>query len=240
MGLLGIAKNTIRALRGDDYARYMLAERMAERIHPDAIVNDRDLFWQHDQKFRASHDRFQPDHRRRMDRVWLLKEFALRAAAFDGDTAECGVYTGLSSYVIASASGKPHHAFDSFEGLSPPSEMDGTYWRAGDLAASLEVVQRNLGDLLNVQYHPGWIPDRFDDVADRSFSLVHIDVDLADPTAASLEFFGTRMAPGGVLVLDDYGMETCPGARSVIQEFATRRGVIVLELPTGQGVILDL
>lgn len=238
--MLGVAKNAVRALRGDDYARYMLAEKAAERIHPDAIVNDRDLFWQHDQAFRALHDRFQPDHRRRMDRVWLLKEFALRAAALDGDTAECGVYTGLSSYVIASVSRKPHHAFDSFEGLSPPGETDGTYWNAGDLAASLAVVQHNLRHLPNVHYHPGWIPDRFGDVADRSFSLVHIDVDLADPTAACLEFFGARMMPGGVLVLDDYGMETCPGARAVTKEFAMSRGVTVLELPTGQGLILDL
>jgi hypothetical protein len=73
--------------------------------------------------------------------------------------------------------------------------------------------------------HAGWIPDCFSEVVDRSFCFVHIDVDLYEPTLASLEFFGSRMVPGGIIVCDDYGFETCPGARRAGDEFAAARAI---------------
>lgn len=240
VGLLGVSQTIVRALRGDDDARYLLAEKTARRIHPDVIAGDRDRYWIHDRAFRATFDRFAPEEPRRMERVWMLGQLARRAATMPGETAECGVFKGLSSYVIALACpDKVHHAFDSFEGLSTPSEADGQYWRSGDLAVSLEQVQRNLAGVANVEYHVGWIPDRFVDVADREFALVHIDVDLEEPTREALRFFGDRMAPRGVIVLDDYGSELCPGARRVADEFARTRSLEIVEVPTGQGLILD-
>src|SRR5690606_18812915 len=44
-----------------------------------------------------------------------------------GDTAECGVGTGVTSYIIVKClegSTKTHHIFDSFEGLSEPRDED--------------------------------------------------------------------------------------------------------------------
>ena len=35
----------------------------------------------------------------------------------------------------------------------------------------------------------GWIPSRFEEVKDKNFSFVHIDVDLYQPTLDSLNFF---------------------------------------------------
>ena len=49
------------------------------------------------------------------------------------------------------------------------------------------------------------IPTRFDEVADRSFCFVHVDVDLFEPTRESIAFFYPRMVPGGVMLFDDYG-----------------------------------
>jgi hypothetical protein len=142
--------------------------------------------------------------------------------------------------MIASACpGKAHHAFDSFAGLSKPGPSDGSYWKGGELAVSLDRVQENLSDLENVVYHPGWIPTRFEEVEDLTFALVHIDVDLEEPTRDSLEFFGERLAPGAVIVLDDYGSELCPGARRAADEFAATRSVAIVEAPSGQGLILD-
>lgn len=49
--------------------------------------------------------------------------------ALPGDAAECGSYDGASSYLILTAnqesrSKKTRHIFDSFEGLSEPSDVD--------------------------------------------------------------------------------------------------------------------
>jgi hypothetical protein len=150
------------------------------------------------------------------------------------------VWEGASSALICAhlaGSGRLHHLFDSFAGLSPPGERDGSFWRAGDLAGSLERVRRRLHHDF-VRFHPGWIPERFPDVADRRFCFVHVDVDLYEPTRAALEFFHPRLSPGGVVLFDDYGFSTCPGARRAVDEFAAGVPERIVEVPTGQAFLI--
>ena len=85
--------------------------------------------------------------------------------------------------------------------------------------------------------YKGWIPARFDEAKDKTFSLVHIDVDLYEPTLASLAFFWPRISAGGMIVCDDYGFESCPGARRAMDEFFAERGLSVVHLTTGQGFV---
>ena len=87
-------------------------------------------------------------------------------------------------------------------------------WAAGSLACSPVQVAANLAEFADlVSFHGGWIPERFNDVAEARFCFVHIDVDLLQPTREVLEFFYPRMVAGGLIVCDDYGFDTCPGAR---------------------------
>lgn len=54
-------------------------------------------------------------------------------AAVPGDTAECGVYRGAGPYRICLFNAslpdadRTHFIFDSFQGLSAPTEADGTH-----------------------------------------------------------------------------------------------------------------
>lgn len=159
--------------------------------------------------------------------------------------AECGTYQGASAYFMAMESPDvPLHLFDSYEGLSEPSgsdkprATDHRAWRRGDMVADEEQARHTLKQFPQVIFHKGWIPDRFPDVAANKFRLVHIDVDLYQPTRDSLEFFYPRMTPGGVIVMDDYGLTTCPGAYRAANEFMQDKQEKILHLPTGQGVIL--
>jgi hypothetical protein len=157
-----------------------------------------------------------------------------------GDTAECGVYKGATSYLICQAENgipRTHFIFDSFEGLSQPTTEEGNYWTKGDLATSLERTRANL-PFPNVSYHKGWIPDRFEDVADRRFAFVHIDVDLGQPTLDSLKFFYPRMNRGGIIVCDDYGFLTCPGATKAFDEFQLGKPEKIIAPPCGGGFIV--
>ena len=121
-------------------------------------------------------------------------------------------------------SNRSFHLFDSFEGLSGPTEQDAfrpdiANWSKGDLTASEDIAAKNLADFSNVSFHRGWIPSRFGEVADLTFALLHVDVDLYAPTMESMRFFWPRLAPGGLVVCDDYGSVRCPGARAAIDEF---------------------
>ena len=68
-------------------------------------------------------------------RKWMLYQLLRLIEHVPGDTAECGVWRGASSYLICQANEKnPHHqrihyCFDSFEGLSAPGTEDRHQYR---------------------------------------------------------------------------------------------------------------
>ncbi|MCH2203754.1 MAG: TylF/MycF family methyltransferase [Fuerstiella sp.] len=184
----------------------------------------------------------------RPDRKFVLWSLTNSLQNIPGDTVECGVLYGHSSHVICSAMHeghqRVHHAFDSFEGLSEPTAEDAVQtaraysWKKGDLSVSLDEVQRNLKTFERIEYYQGWIPERFSEVSERTFAFVHVDVDLFQPTYDSLEFFCERLVPGGIVVCDDYGFNTCPGARRAVDMVSENTGFPVIHLPTGQGVMI--
>lgn len=182
------------------------------------------------------------------ERHYVVYSMAKALANLPGDMAECGVYYGASSFVIGLAmegTGREHHAFDSFEGLSKPDAVDlaedkqAYQWQESNLAISLETVSANLKRFDFIRYYPGWIPTRFASVENRQFSFVHIDVDLYQPTRDSLAFFYERVLPGGIILCDDYGSINCPGATQAFDEFlADKPEKNVIQLTTGQGLIV--
>lgn len=197
-----------------------------------------------DRAFAADFERFADGIYRNYDRHYVLNQFARLAMQLPGDFAECGVYRGGSGFLLARAlaaapAERRLHLFDSFAGLSTPGAADGNYWHRGDMAVTLDEVRKQLADVLpRIEFHPGWIPDRFPDVADRHFALVHLDVDLQQPTADALSFFYERLVDRGILICDDYGFDTCPGARAAMDNFFAGKPEPVLHLPTGQGVVI--
>jgi O-methyltransferase len=201
--------------------------------------------WREDREFLALYKRLSPGNPYSQDRKFVLRQFAQYTKGLQGSMAECGCYQGASAYFMAMENPDvPLHLFDSYEGLSQPSRLDVSSaadhrpWMQGDLAADEAQACSNLKQFPRVVFHKGWIPERFPDVAGEKFKLVHIDVDLYQPTKDSLAFFYPRMTPGGVIVMDDYGLTSCPGAHSAAQEFMRDKPEKILHLPTGQGVIL--
>jgi O-methyltransferase len=181
------------------------------------------------------------------DRRFNLYNLAKALASVQGDLAECGVNVGRGSYLMLAANPnntKHLYGFDSFEGLSETTQDDrprdarAKPWQARDLAVDEAMARSNLrafdGRFTLLK---GWIPERFDEVADKRFSFVHVDVDLYEPTRDSIAFFWPRLNAGGLLVCDDYGSRRCPGARKAMDEFARAEGLQVAELSSMQGLL---
>lgn len=176
------------------------------------------------------------------DRRYNLYGLAKAVAHVPGQLAECGVRFGRSSHVMLAASpGKHLYGFDSFEGLSEPAAEDlrnARHWSKHDFAATEDQANSNLaGHQGRFTLFAGWIPDRFGEVANETFNLVHVDVDLYQPTRDSLEFFWPRLHGGGLLVCDDYGSAACPGAKKAMDEFAATVGQKPASLATGQALL---
>lgn len=235
-----------RLLRGNEQERYGVARRLARTIAPSyrfstwgrTCLEDREFWEWFDGPMRDKTDAGS------WDRKYTVRSLLPLTKGLKGDTAECGSYLGATSHLICSFGaplGIRHHVFDSFAGLSTPDDNDGAStkeWKPGALTAPENEVRALLAEFSDVHFYRGWIPDRFDEVADRQFRFVHVDVDLFQPTMASFEFFYPRMVPGGVIVCDDYGFSTCPGATRAVDEFMAGRPEPVVHLPTGQGLVI--
>jgi len=224
--------------------RYAWGERVFSTFVPDVKLAEFGRSFFHEREFVATYERFDRLNYRSLDRKFALKELLRLALRCPGALAECGVFRGASAFLMAQAircngGGRRLHLFDSFAGLSAPGVMDGVYWATGTLMCSQAEAAANLAEFADlVSFHDGWIPGRFSDVADSRFCFVHIDVDLFEPTRDALEFFYPRMVAGGLIVCDDYGFETCPGARLAMDAFFAERPEPIVHLPTGQGFVL--
>jgi O-methyltransferase len=167
----------------------------------------------------------------------------------NGNLCDVGCWKGLSTYLIAShikrIGGKATlHVFDSFEGLSKLGTCDILSDKDNvrvleRFACTLDVVKENLKEFDFIRYHKGWIPDKFSEVKDEAFSFVHIDVDLYQPTLDSLEFFYPRLIKNGIIVFDDYGCCSFPGAKVAIDEYLDKiEDYFFIPLPSGLAFLI--
>ncbi len=165
-----------------------------------------------------------------------------------GDFVECGVWKGHSACIVATlikeyCGSRPFHIFDSFEGLSAYGPQDGRRFsqpieEPAPYACDEDTVRKNLDEFDFLHFYKGWIPSRFDEVADRKFAFAHIDVDLYQPTIDSLGFFFPRLNDGGVIVVDDYGTHF-EGCGKAVREFLDKRDIeMFYEIPTGGAFII--
>ena len=224
--------------------RYTEIERLAAVLVPGEHLSEikRSMFL--DKEFREDFEKLSEGVYRSYDRKFLMRELARLASGEEGHFAECGVYKGASAYILAkelrnAGSAGKLHLYDSFEGLSAPASIDGGHWAKGDMLGGLEEVQDNLREVAtHIVYHKGWIPEAFDKHSQDVFSFVHVDVDLHQPTLDALAYFYPKMSRHGIILCDDCGFETCPGARKAFDGFFKATGDVVLHLPTGQGMVI--
>ena len=224
--------------------RFEALRQAGKRLVPEYRFKWPQMAWWQDRDFAAYLERFGEADGMNADRRWMLTQLMRLVEGVPGDTAECGVFRGAGSYLMcrmnaAQASRQRRHfVFDSFAGLSEPDARDGAHWRRGDLACGADEVRAQLAEFAAVSLLPGWIPERFAEVADRRFAFVHVDVDLYEPTRDSLAFFLPRLSEGGILLCDDYGFTSCPGATRAVDETLAGRPEKMLSLSCGGGFLV--
>jgi O-methyltransferase len=101
-----------------------------------------------------------------------------------------------------------------------------------------EVAQENFAPYERVRLVRGTVPQTLATVPIEQVAYLSLDMNVAPPEVAALEFFWDKLAPGAPVMLDDYGWVGYRPQKDALDEFASRKGVEILTLPTGQGVIL--
>jgi O-methyltransferase len=243
--IINIPNDVLKAIRSKNIlTRFNVLRKAGRWILPRYRFKWPQVDWWEDEAFNEYLKRFDELDGMNTDRRWMTYQLTRLTAFVPGDTAECGVFQGAGSYLICRTNvqntiyRRTHFLFDSFEGLSQPTILDGGHWKKGDLACGEDVVRENLSQFNNISFHKGWIPDRFLDVRDNRFAFVHIDVDLAQPTFDSMQFFYPRMNDGGIILCDDYGFNSCPGATKTVDDFLKDKPEKMLALCCGGGFMI--
>lgn len=130
----------------------------------------------------------------------MLSDAVKRVANIEGCICEFGVFNGHTLKLLANAAQERNvHGFDSFEGL--PAN-----WRPG-FSKGLFKTHRPAFPGSNIQLHVGLFEatlPQFLEHLKEPICLVHIDCDLYSSTRCVLDNIIPRLAPGAILVFDEY------------------------------------
>jgi O-methyltransferase len=163
-----------------------------------------------------------------------------------GDFVECGVNRGgysraIIHYIDFESLGKKFWLLDTYEGLVGHLISDSERHLGilpGGYSPCYEQVIETFGSIPGVEIIKGIVPDTLEQVKSEKICFLSIDMNNTAPEIAAAECFWDRMVSGGIIVLDDYGWRKQINQKIAFDKFADERGVRVLCLPTGQGLII--
>jgi hypothetical protein len=182
--------------------------------------------------------------------VWAAEQAVALPA---GDFVECGVFKGDMAWVVATLmgeklAGRTFYLYDSFAGFAPalaspddypdnPGFIDfaNRFYQAPDL---YEAVVARFAAMPNVRITRGYLPEALALACPERIAYLHIDLNSPLAEIGCLERLFDRVVPGGAIVFDDYGWHAFRPQKQAEDTFFAARGYRVLELPTGQGLVI--
>ncbi len=182
--------------------------------------------------------------------LWAAS-IALRAS---GDFVECGVNAGFVSSAIMRDldwrnAGRKFYLIDTFSGpvLSQFSAVEIERGRmdaaksalaAGAYVTDPARARANFAEWPDALVVQGSVPEILDTLDFGRIAFLHLDMNCALPESHALEFFWPLLAPGGVVLFDDYTYLGHESQTEAIDAVAESLGIHILALPTGQGLAM--
>jgi hypothetical protein len=163
-----------------------------------------------------------------------------------GDLIEAGVWRGGTAIFMRAAlramavTDRRMWVADSFEGLPTtetalqPKEagvMSRPMFKQGfkNFAASLDEVRSNFEKygLLDEQtvFVKGWFKDTLHTITSERFAVIRIDADLYSSTMDCLRALYPKLAPGGHVIIDDYGLDSWTECRKAVDEYRASQDI---------------
>lgn len=165
--------------------------------------------------------------------VWAARQ-ALRRG---GDFVECGCYAGTSMRIVMDAvdlGDRRVCLYDLFE--HDPSMLHHAMPEHGP--ELYDRVKARFAEDGNVAVIRGFVPDSFAQGVPEKVAFAHIDMNNAPAEIAALDALESRFVSGAVIVFDDYGQLPYHEQHVAVRDWMHERGIPVLEIPTGQGIVI--
>jgi len=166
-----------------------------------------------------------------------------------GDIVECGVFAGVSLVRFVSFRNLFEHpnsrniiGFDTFDTFPTTNfEADKPHREqflaeTGSDPISKEQLQEVLENKNNnhmVELIEGditkTVPDYILQHPEMKIALLHIDVDIYEPSVTILEYFYPKVVSSGIIILDDYGR--FPGETKAIDDYLENKNIKIHKFP---------
>lgn len=228
----------------------------------DGLITAHNSDFMKDELFKRSYDLAVREGLHVSDKIHWRAHVVCWAASIarnlEGDFVECGVNKGFLSRIVMEYIGfkdlkKTFYLMDTFEGFSEKYLTDKEKnklkkwkastggdepWYRGFYNPCYKIVIKAFSDFNNVRIIRGPIPDTLPEATPQKVAYLSIDMNCVIPEIAAAEYFWDKMVPGAIMVLDDYGWAGHEEQKKAFDEFGKRKGVAILSLPTGQGLII--
>lgn len=171
---------------------------------------------------------------------WAAKE----GLKLDGDFVECGVEIGVFSktimhYLDFNKLDKKFYLLDTFCGIPERFKhlaANGFADRYHDCYA--EAVER-FKCFNNAVFIKGVIPNTLAQVKSEKICYLSIDLACTEPEIEAIKHFWDKLSKGAVVILQDYNYsEDFIRQKEVFDNYTRGKGIEILALPTGQGIII--
>ena len=189
------------------------------------------------------------DDDRDAEKIWRLHTccWAARSAiAIEGDFVECGTYKGfyagvLTQYLRFETLPQKFYLYDTFAGLVPEWSTD-LERRQANPGYQWDGVYQSVLDRFaiypNVRVVKGVVPEVFESTAPERIAFLHLDLNAGAAETAALDWLAPRISEGAMVVLDDFGRLEQKDLCKAHLDWWGQRGQTILELPTGQGLVI--
>lgn len=182
-----------------------------------------------------------------------------KTVGLPGCVVECGVFKGMSLLTFTKLieiycpgdSLKRVVGFDTFTGFTKLSDLDGPPnpkrdkvvggWNSQEFLPDLEriihITQRDsmIPRLKRVELVKGdvckTVPEYVSNNPGLRISLLHLDMDLYEPTLTALKYLYPLVVPGGIVLLDEYGMDGFPGESAAFDEYFEGHRPVLTKFP---------
>lgn len=181
-------------------------------------------------------------------RLHTLCWAAQEALSLPGDFMECGTFKGDFAWVVSQCvdfakTGEIFYLHDSFEGFAKGDTTvdqgyadfaNPIYQEAGIYDSVLQRFAVNP----NVKIIRGYLPEALDPTQPAQISFLHMDLNSPGAEVETLRELWPRIVAGGFIIFDDYGWKVFAKQKEAEDLFASEHGLSILELPTGQGLLI--
>lgn len=205
--------------------------------------------WATDQEFVEAYGVIKPYTLVDIYRCYELWSLVAQSAKLEGSILEVGVWRGGTGALIASKAAlcgitEKVYLCDTFTGVVKVTAQDSSYHGGEHADTSMQVAEELLYkrlQLKNVEILQGVFPENTGPLVENErFRFCHIDVDVYQSAKDITAWIWDKMAIGGIMVYDDYGMFECDGVTRCVQEQQSSRDRLIVHNLNGHAVIIKI